>query len=166
MLLLVEYDSEIFISIYPIFGMYIYVFYLITILIFGMNVYAFRRSWVEWGQSKITSYSESSLSAVAIVWWASSILSPILTKVRTSNVLAHCTYYCTCMYAHLHCSFYCTCTTAVPFTVCVHVLLFSLELRLNLHPYSRSCKLRLVCLTFILLLTLTFILAYIPTHIP
>jgi hypothetical protein len=42
---------------------------------------------VEWGQSKITSYSESSLSAVAIVWWASSILSPILTKVRTYTVL-------------------------------------------------------------------------------
>jgi hypothetical protein len=43
---------------------------------------------VEWGQSKITAYSESSLSAVAIVWWASSILSPILTKVRTYAVRA------------------------------------------------------------------------------
>jgi hypothetical protein len=71
---------------------------------------------MEWGQSKITSYSESSLSAVAIVWWASSILSPILTKVRTSNVPTRCIYCCTCMYAHLHCSFYCLLTYTSIFT--------------------------------------------------
>ena len=44
-----------------------------------------RRSWIEWGQSKIVAYSESSLSAVAIVWWASSIVSPMVTKVLHST---------------------------------------------------------------------------------
>ena len=110
-----------------IFGIYIYVVYLIIILIFGINVYVCRRSWMEWGQSKITSYSESSLSAVAIVWWASSILSPILTKVRTYTVLTlylHCTYtvltttvhvsvvYCV-LYVHKRFTYYLTVIFAV-----------------------------------------------------
>ena len=67
---------------------------------------------MEWGQSKIASYSESSLSAVAIVWWASSILSPILTKVRAYTVLT----IVLILYVHL----YMNCS--VPCTVCVQGL--------------------------------------------
>ena len=49
-----------------------------------------KRSWVQWLQSTLLLQTESTLSAVGVVWWASTIISPLVTKVINNYWLLLC----------------------------------------------------------------------------
>ena len=58
---------------------------LINFLHLSIGYFTFFRTWMQWFNGKVLTHTECSFSAVAVVWWASTVISPFVTKVSKNK---------------------------------------------------------------------------------
>jgi hypothetical protein len=88
-------DTYLFIYLTPYTNIYTFIAYLhmhtfiYKHILIPTNIY---RTWFGWARNKVLTQTECTFTAVGVVWWASTVLAPFVTKVYTYIFV--CIYLC------------------------------------------------------------------------